>query len=101
MGAPMAREMVEALHPLGKSATRVNREDYEAYRRALLRVIPRTKGGVAFMHLPELVEEILTEEVRARTRAMWWVTTVKLDLEARGLIERVPGATPQFVRRVR
>lgn len=96
-----AREMVEALHPLGKGPTRVNREDYEAYRRALLRVIPRAKGGVAFMRLPGLVEEILAQDVRGRTRTKWWVTTVKLDLEARGLIERVPGVSPQHLRRVR
>lgn len=97
----MAREMVEALHPQGKGPTRVNREDYDAYRRALLRVIPRRKGGVAFMDLSDLVRQVLPEDVRARTKAGWWVTTVKLDLEARGLVERVPGMVPQFVRRVR
>ncbi|MCZ7544494.1 MAG: hypothetical protein M5R40_13685 [Anaerolineae bacterium] len=29
----------------------------------------------------------------------WHVTTVKLDLEARGLIERVPQSRPQRLRR--
>jgi hypothetical protein len=28
----------------------------------------------------------------------WYVTTVKLDLEARGLIARVPGSHPQRLR---
>ena len=31
----------------------------------------------------------------------WYATTVKLDLEARGLIERVPDARPQRLRRVK
>jgi Family of unknown function (DUF6958) len=30
----------------------------------------------------------------------WYTTSVNLDLEARGLIERVPGAQPQRLRRV-
>ena len=94
------REMVDALHPEGKSPTRVNKADYDAYRHALLRVIPRDEHGVRFMHLPELVEEVLDEAVLERSKPMWWVTTVKLDLEARGLIERVPSAKPQRVRRV-
>ncbi len=93
------REMVEALHPQGKSPTRVNKADYDAYRKALLRVIPRKKDGVRFMHLAELVEEVLPDDVLARSKPLWWVTTVKLDLEARGLIERVPGVSPQHVRR--
>ena len=30
----------------------------------------------------------------------WYVTTVKLDLEARGLIERIPRSSPQRLRLV-
>lgn len=29
---------------------------------------------------------------------MWCVTTVKLDLEGRGVIERLPARSPQWVR---
>jgi hypothetical protein len=29
---------------------------------------------------------------------MWYVTTVKLDLEARGEIKRVPNSRPQLVK---
>lgn len=95
------REMTEALHPDGKASTRVNKADYDAYRKALLKVIPNNDEGVRFMHLAELVEEILPQEVLDRSRPMWWITTVKLDLEARGLIERVPKASPQRIRRTR
>lgn len=94
------REMVEVLHPAGKGPTRVNRADYEAYRTALLKVIPRNKEGVRFMHLGELVEDALPAEVHERTKPLWWVTTVKLDLEACGLIDRVQQAQPQRVRRI-
>lgn len=46
----------------------------------------------------------LTSEVRRRLEgpfdgsASWYVTTAKLDLEARGIIERSPGRRPQHLR---
>ncbi|MFG0284521.1 MAG: DUF6958 family protein [Phycisphaerales bacterium JB039] len=94
-------QMIEALHPGGKSPTRVNKPAYEAFRRAILRVVPRSHEGVAFRELPDLVTVHLPEDYRRKFSVMWWTTTVKLDLEARGLIERVPGATPQRVRRTK
>lgn len=51
----------------------------------------------------------LTDAVRARLPADtleklgnpgWHVVTVKLELEVRGEIERIPGAKPQMLRRV-
>jgi len=32
---------------------------------------------------------------------MWYVTTVKLDLEARGQVKRVPNSRPQLVKLVK
>jgi len=94
-------ETVEALNPQpGKSPTRVNKVHYEAYRRALLRVIPKSSSGVAFGDLADLVTPHLSPEIASATKPMWWVTTVKLDLEARGLIERIPGVSPQRLRRL-
>ena len=93
-------ETIEARHPdPGKRPTRVGRAKYEAYRRALLRVIPRSDQGVRLADLPDLMVETLDEPFRSEGKFAWWVTTVKLDLEARGLIERVPGRGPQRLRR--
>ncbi len=92
---------VYAEHPdAQKSGTNVDGAKYAAVRAAMLKAIPRAKEGVAFKELPELVLDRLPEgEIPGGGSIMWWTTTVKLDLEARGLIERVPGATPQRVRR--
>ncbi len=95
-------EMVEARNPqVGKSSTRVNKASYQAYREALLKVIPHSNEGVLFGDLADLVSPLLPEQIASSTKPMWWVTTVKLDLEARGLIERVPKASPQRLRRTR
>ncbi len=48
----------------------------------------------------------LNQDVHAQLEASfdgsisWYVTTVKLDLEARKVIERVPGSRPQRLRMV-
>ncbi len=94
-------DTIEALNPKpGTGVTRVNKERYDATRRALLAVIPRSKSGVPFGDLPDLVmEQLPNQTLPGGGSIMWHVTTIKLDLEARGLIERVEGAKPQRVRR--
>ena len=52
--------------------------------------------GVEFKELPALVELELSDDERERLGSLiWYVTTVKLDLEVRGEVERVDGASPQ------
>lgn len=83
----------------GKQGARLSAERYEAMRKALLQAIPRRKEGIAFRDLPKAVAPLLPEEVFAGASISWYVTTVKLDLEARGLIERIPDMHPQRLRR--
>jgi hypothetical protein len=62
---------------------------------------PGTSASISQEALIALVEgRLTTEERRAIASVGWYVTTVKLDLEARKRIERVPGSNPQLLRRV-
>ena len=95
-------EMIQALHPdPNKQGTRVTKVTYDQYREALLQVIPATEIGILFAELSPAVEPYLSAELLANTSPGWWVTTVKLDLEARGLIERVPGKRKQRLRQTK
>jgi hypothetical protein len=62
---------------------------------ALLAVIPKAGDGVRFADLEVLVKKRLPRAMFAGASVLWYVTTVKLDLEARGLVRRVPGSSPQ------
>ena len=54
---------------------------------------------IAFADLKDAVRERVTADDLARLGSLGWhVTTVKLEMEVRGEIERVAGVTPQVVR---
>lgn len=52
-------------------------------------------GSMTFTQLGALVEEDLRDTFAGSV--MWYYTTVKLDMEARGEIRRVPNSRPQLI----
>jgi hypothetical protein len=86
----------------GRQATTIARWKYDAVRRAILDVLPGSGEGVPFRRLPELVAGQLSPAERSRLGSVsWYTTTVKLELEVQGEIERVPGSKPQrLLRRI-
>lgn len=93
-------DRVLTLHPAGKRGVRIERTKYEAMRRAILACVPRTKAGIALADVPPCLRSSLDPSIFGpRTSIAWYLITVKQDLEARGLIEVVPGARPQHLRR--
>ena len=80
------------LHPAGKTGVNIDRQKYDVVREAILEAV-RTNGAITFSDL--------TTEVRSRLEATfagsisWYVTTVKLDLEARGEIVHLQKSGPQ------
>ncbi len=84
----------------GKKGTRIPKWKYDLIRSAILAVVPQDEVGVEFKDLPRLVKGLLTEEDLNRLGSLGWhTTTVKLDLEVRSEIERIPDVKPQRLRR--
>ena len=88
-------ERVLTLHPEGKNGVSVDKQKYLVVREAILEVL-RAAGEMTFKALTEDVRQEL--EGTFDGSISWYVTTVKLDLEARGEIERIPGKKPQHLR---
>ena len=90
-------ETIHTLHPDKKQGVKISREKYETIRKAILSTL-RKQREMTFMNLSRAVEK----EVRGNFdgSVTWYVTTVKLDLEARGIIKRVPHSRPQLVKLV-
>lgn len=94
-------ETVELLNAnTGRSDGRLARPRYETMRAALLKVIPDTEQGVAYLDLKERVKPLLPDWWHKEGWSVaWHIAVVKLDLEARGLIANVDKARPMHVRR--
>lgn len=91
-------EKIMTQHPEGKQGVNISKSKYDMIRLAILDAI-RSQGVITFDGLVSLVEFSLRN--RFEGSIPWYVTTVKLDLEARGEIERLPGDGEQKLRLVR
>lgn len=70
---------------------RVDRVKYMAMREALLPVLPTTPPGMTVAEAKTALLENLPEDVfPGGATAGWWLKTVQLDLEAKGVIARSP-----------
>jgi len=80
----MAEEKILTKHPLGKSGKNISRQKYDALKQAIL----------SALHNKELTHTELFEELNERLKSKfsgnvsWYGETVKLDLEAKRMIER-------------
>jgi hypothetical protein len=80
----------------GKQPTRIPRWKYETVRRAILQALSSNGNSLAFRDLPGEVSRMLSSDERARLGSVsWYTTVVKLDLEVKGELERLPGSRPQ------
>ncbi len=94
-------EKVMTRHPEGKQGVNIARDKYDEMKRAILKVLGRSRTGMPFTQMSKEVAEHLPSAVYPPTASVaWYCVSVKLDLEARGIIERVPRTSPQCLRRV-
>ena len=77
-----------------KQGVRIDKTKYETMRTAIIDVL-KAYGRMTFMELNALVEEKLNGSFDGSVS--WYFTTVKLDLEARGEVRRVPKSKPQVI----
>jgi len=88
-------EKILTLHPEGKKGANISRAKYDVMRQTILDIVGANEG-VTFTEMTNAVEKKLTGNFDGSIG--WYATTVKLDLEARGELERIPGSSPQQLR---
>lgn len=86
-------EKILTLHPdKNKQGVRISKVKYDLMREAILRTL-RSHGQLTYSELAEKVNSQLDGKFEGSIA--WYVTTVKLDLEARKVIIRVSDTSPQ------
>lgn len=89
-------ETIVTMHPdPDKDGVKIDRQKYEMMREAIVAALTE-HGALPFMELTSKVRAQLLDEFEGSIT--WYLVTVKLDLEARGVIEREPGIRPQHLR---
>ena len=89
------KDKIRTLHPEKKQGVNISKEKYDVIRNAILCIL-KTQKEMTFMNLSRAVEKEVNGNFDGSVT--WYVTTVKLDMEARGEIKRVPNSRPQLVK---
>ena len=74
---------------------------YEAMREAVVAVLPTEGGGMLFDDMVGAVAPLVPEALFPHVGSVnWYAKSVQLDLEAKRIIERVPGSKPLRFRKL-
>ena len=91
----MTEKRIITLHPQGKSGVSILQRRYDVIKAFLLKTL-EARNEITYQELSRLAEEQL--KLTFDGKVGWYVVTVKLDLEARGIIERIPKTSPHQLR---
>lgn len=91
-------DKIMTLHPEPtKQGVNIDRNKYQTIHDAIISTLER-RGPLTYTKLTGEVEQQLKDSFDGSVG--WYTVTVKLDLEARGKIERIPSTGPEQVRLV-
>lgn len=85
--AARAMVVVENVNHPGQTA-RVDAAKYAAARAAMLKFLPRKSPGMTQHEMMTAMRDALPLSVFPGTTSSWWMKTVQLDLESKGLVVR-------------
>ncbi|SNY95449.1 DUF6958 family protein [Flagellimonas pacifica] len=88
-------EKIMTLHPQGKAGVNILKRRYDLIRDYIEKTIAKHET-ITFEKLGDMAIEELKETFDGKV--LWYIVTVKLDLEARGVIERIPKTSPHQLR---
>lgn len=94
----MNETKIMTLHPSGKQGVNILKRRYDVIKEFILKTL-KSKKEISFEELTDRAVKSL-----ARTfdgNVVWYMVTVKLDLEARKLIERIPKTSPHKLRLIK
>ena len=91
----MTVERILTLHPEGKKGVNILKRKYDTIKDFIIKTVKK-QNEISFDELTKLASKELSGSFDGKVT--WYIVTVKLDLEARNIIERIPNASPQKLR---
>lgn len=94
----MAEERIMTLHPEGQVGVNIAKDKYDVIADAIRKSLNRRRELTSLELITKVGEKL---EGKFEGSIPWYVSTVELDLQARGVLERVADKSPQVVRLVK
>jgi len=91
----MPEEKIVTLHPSGKAGVNILLRRYNVIKDFILKTLENERE-ISFEDLTDKAVEKLADTFDGKV--IWYMVTVKLDLEARQIIERIPKTSPHQLR---
>ena len=88
-------EKILTLHPDGKKGVNILKRKYKIISDFIVKTVKEC-GEITYKELSELAVEQLSDSFDGKV--VWYIVTVKLDLEARKIIERIPKTSPHKIK---
>ena len=88
-------DKILTMHPAGKKGVNILKRRYEIVKEFILNTLEK-EGEITFESLTDRAVDELTDKFDGKV--IWYMVTVKLDLEARKTIERIPKTSPHQLR---
>jgi hypothetical protein len=88
----MAEEKIFTKHPLGKSGRNISKQNYDTMKQAILKTL--RKKELTHTELMNTLNKDLKSKFA--DNISWYAETVKLDLEARKIIERTSSKRAKY-----
>ncbi len=83
------------LHPQGKKGVNILKRRYDFIKDYILKTVKK-HGAIEYQELSDMAIRDLSSDFDGKV--VWYIVSVKLDLEARGIIERIPKTSPHQIR---
>ena len=83
------------LHPQGKKGVNIDLDKYDTLKSFILETVGN-QPGITYQELNQKGIDSLKDSFEGSVP--WYLVTVKLDLEARNMLERIPGTSPHQLR---
>lgn len=91
----MESEKILTLHPQGKKGVNILKRRYDVIKNFIMETLSE-RTEITYQELDKLAVQKLKKSFDGKVG--WYVVSVKLDLEARNLIERIANTSPHKIR---
>ena len=91
----MTNQKILTLHPQGKKGVNIDLHKYTTLKNYIMDTLA-AQGDMTYQDLNQQAIDQLSDSFSGSVP--WYLVTVKLDLEARGMIKRIPNTSPHQIR---